>query len=148
MTEPESAQAIAETCAAAMWQADQASQGLDIALEHIAPGAARLSMTVEPRMINGTGTCHGGFIFTLADSAFAFACNTDGLVSVASQCSISFIRPARLGERLVAIAEERHRAGRSGIYDVRVTVGPEVVAEFRGHSRTTGARLLALPADG
>ena len=146
MTEPESAQHTAEACAAAMWQADQASQGLNIALERIAPGAARLSMTVEPRMINGTGTCHGGFIFTLADSAFAFACNTTGDVAVASQCSISFIRPARLGERLVATAEERHRAGRNGIYDVRVTAGVELVAEFRGHSRTTGARLLALPA--
>ena len=146
MTELESAQHTAKACAAAMWQADQASQGLNIALEHIAPGTARLSMIVEPRMINGTGTCHGGYIFTLADSAFAFACNTDGAVSVASHCSISFVRPARLGERLVATAEERHRAGRSGIYDVRVTAGPELVAEFRGHSRTTGARLLTSPA--
>ena len=137
MTELETAQA----CAAAMWQADHASRGLNMAIEHIAPGAASLSMTVEPRMINGAGTCHGGFIFTLADSAFAFACNTDGAVSVASQCSISFIRPARLGEHLIATAVERHRAGRSGIYDVRVTAGPAVVAEFRGHSRTTGARL-------
>ena len=133
---------LARACADAMWREDHASQGLNIAIEHIAPGAARLSMLVERRMINGTGTCHGGFIFALADSAFAFACNTDGQVSVASHCSISFLRPARLNEQLVATAEERHRAGRSGLYDVRVTAGGEVVAEFRGHSRTTGARLL------
>jgi acyl-CoA thioesterase len=133
---------VAEACAAAMWRTDHASQGLNMAIEDIAPGAARLSMLIEPRMVNGHGICHGGFIFTLADSAFAFACNTDGAVTVASHCSISFIRPARLGERLVANAEQRHRAGRSGIYDVRVSVGAEVVAEFRGYSRTTGARML------
>jgi len=133
---------LAQACAAAMWEADHASQGLNMMIEHVAPGAARLSMPVEPRMVNGHGICHGGFIFTLADSAFAFACNTDGSTSVASHCSISFLRPARLGERLVATAEERHRAGRSGVYDVRVTTGAEVVAEFRGHSRTTGARPL------
>jgi acyl-CoA thioesterase len=133
---------VAQACAAAMWRADHASQGLNMAIEHIAPGGARLSMPVEPRMVNGHGICHGGFIFTLADSAFAFACNTDGAVAVASQCSISFIRPARLGERLVATAEQRHRAGRSGLYDVRVTAGSDVVAEFRGHCRTTGARLI------
>jgi acyl-CoA thioesterase len=133
---------VAQACAAAMWGTDHASQGLNMAIEDIAPGIARLSMLIEPRMVNGHGICHGGFIFTLADSAFAFACNTDGVVTVASHCSISFIHPARLGERLVANAEQRHRAGRSGIYDVRVTAGAEVVAEFRGHSRTTGARML------
>ncbi len=133
---------LAEACAAAMWRRDQASQDLGITIEHVGPGAACLSMPVALRMVNGFGTCHGGFIFALADSAFAFACNTNGAVSVASHCSISFLRPAALGERLVAAAAERHRAGRSGLYDVRVTVGAEVVAEFRGHSRTTGARLL------
>ena len=138
---------LAEACAAAMWRADGASQGLGMVIEHVEPGAARLSMTVAPRMVNGLGTCHGGFIFALADSAFAFACNTHGAVSVASRCSISFLRPAALGEHLVATAAERHRAGRSGIYDVRVTAGDEVVAEFRGHSRTTGARLLEDAAD-
>lgn len=132
---------LAAACAAALWQADRASQSLGMVIEHVEPGAARLSMTVAPSMVNGLGTCHGGFIFALADSAFAFACNTHGAVSVASHCSISFLRPAALGERLVATAAERHRAGRSGLYDVRVTAGAEVVAEFRGHSRTTGARL-------
>jgi len=142
LAQTELAQAeLAQACAATMWQADHASQGLNMTIEHIAPGNARLSMPVETRMVNGHGICHGGFIFALADSAFAYACNTDGAVSVASHCSISFLRPARLGERLVATAEERHRAGRSGVYDVRVSVGAEVVAEFRGQSRTTNARL-------
>ena len=133
--------AMAAACAAAMWAGDAASQGLGMVLEHVAPGAARLSMAVAPHMLNGHGTCHGGFIFALADSAFAFACNTDGMESVASHCSVTYVRPAQAGERLVAVASERHRAGRSGITDVRVTAGDEVVAEFRGHSRTTGARL-------
>ena len=137
--------ALAQACAAAMWDGDRASQGLGMVLEHVAPGAARLSMEVAPHMLNGHGTCHGGFIFALADSAFAFACNTDGLVSVAAQCSISYLRPARAGERLVAEAAERHREGRSGITDVRVTSGGAVVAEFRGHSRTTGAKLAGAP---
>lgn len=138
-------EALAAACADAMWANDHASQGLGMRVEHVGPGTARLSMVVEPRMLNGHGTCHGGFIFALADSAFAFACNTDGLASVASQCSISYLRPAAAGDRLVAAAAERHRAGRSGIYDVRVTAGNEVVAEFRGHSRTTGARLAGTP---
>ena len=133
--------ALARSCADAMWAGDAASQALGMVLEHIAPGAARMSMVVAPHMLNGHGTCHGGFIFALADSAFAFACNTDGMASVASHCTVTYLRPAREGERLVAEAVERHRAGRSGITDVRVTVGAEVVAEFRGHSRTTGARM-------
>lgn len=137
--------ALATACAAAMWDGDRASQGLGMVLEHVAPGAARMSMEVAPHMLNGHGTCHGGFIFALADSAFAFACNTRGMASVAAQCSIAYLRPARAGERLVAEAAERHREGRSGITDVRVTAGGEVVAEFRGHSRTTGARLQGAP---
>ena len=135
-------QATAEACAAAMWAHDAASAGLGMVVEHVRPGAARVSMTVEPRMLNGYGTCHGGFIFALADSAFAFACNTDGMVSVASQCAISFLRPVPSGARLVAAAEERHKEGRSGIYDVRVTADGATVAEFRGHSRTTGQRTI------
>ena len=131
----------AETCAAALWRDDHASQGLSMSLDRVATGEAQLSMTVEPRMLNGHGTCHGGFIFALADSAFAFACNTTGEVSVAAHCQVSFLRPVHAGERLVAHATERQREGRAGIYDVRVTSGEAVVAEFRGHSRTTGARL-------
>jgi len=135
-------QAVAQACAERMWAGDAASHGLGMILDRVAPGAARLSMTVTAAMLNGHGTCHGGFIFALADSAFAFACNTDGTASVASHCAISFLRPAQLGNRLVADAGERHREGRSGIYDVRVTCGDAIVAEFRGQSRTTGTRLL------
>ncbi len=135
-------QGLAQAYADRMWGGDAASRGLGMTLDWVAPGAARLSMTVTAAMLNGHGTCHGGFIFTLADSAFAFACNTDGTASVASHCAVSFLRPAMLGDRLVADAEERHRERRSGIYDVRVTCGDAVVAEFRGQSRTTGAKLL------
>ncbi|MGI4950368.1 MAG: hydroxyphenylacetyl-CoA thioesterase PaaI [Janthinobacterium lividum] len=132
---------LAQACAKVMWDHDQASAGLGMVLEHIGPGTARMSMVVQARMLNGHGSCHGGFIFTLADSAFAFACNTGGLASVASQCSVSFLRPVLEGERMLAVAEERYREGRSGITDVRVTVEGGVVAEFRGHSRTTGQRM-------
>ena len=128
--------------AMSMWDTDQASRGLGMVLESSGPGRARIAMRVTKPMLNGFGTCHGGFIFALADSAFAFACNAGGFgggqASVAAQCSISYLRPVREGELLVAVAEERHREGRSGITDVRVTSGPAVVAEFRGHSRTTG----------
>jgi acyl-CoA thioesterase len=124
-----------------MWAKDQASAGLGMVLEAVTPGAARLSMRIERRMLNGYGICHGGFIFALADSAFAFACNTGGDVSVANHCSIAYLRPAREGDVLLAAAEERQREGRQGIYDVRVTCGAEIVAEFRGLSRTTGAKI-------
>jgi acyl-CoA thioesterase len=138
-------QDLAQACADAMWAGDAASRGLGMTLEWVRPGMARLSMPVTEAMLNGHGTCHGGFIFTLADSAFAFACNTDGMASVASHCAVTFLRPARLGDSLVAEAAERHRAGRNGIYDVQVTAAGEVVAEFRGHSRTTG-RLETSPS--
>jgi acyl-CoA thioesterase len=133
-------QALASACASQMWSQDHASAGLGMVLDAVTPGAARLSMRVERRMLNGTGTCHGGFIFALADSAFAFACNTGGDVSVASHCSIAYLRPAREGDVLSAAAEERQREGRQGIYDVRVTCGDTIIAEFRGLSRTTGAQ--------
>ena len=89
-------------------------------------------------MVNGHGIAHGGFIFTLADSAFAFACNSHNERAVAAQCNISFIRPGKLGDRLVATARQISRSGRSGIYDVRVGADDIAIAEFRGHSRTTG----------
>jgi acyl-CoA thioesterase len=95
-------------------------------------------MTVQPSMVNGHGIAHGGFIFTLADSAFAFACNSHNERAVAAQGNISFIRPGKLGDRLVATAREISRTGRSGIYDVRVTIDETVIAELRGHSRTIG----------
>jgi acyl-CoA thioesterase len=136
-------QAIAEACAGAMWAEDRASQGLGMTIEHVAPGEAALSMTIREDMTNGHGICHGGYMFTLADSAFAFACNTYDQRTVAQHCAVTFLRPARLGDRLTARAVERSRTGRSGIYDVTVTDGAgEVIAEFRGHSRTISGALL------
>jgi acyl-CoA thioesterase len=126
-----------------MWTDDRASQDLGMAIEKVSPGRASIAMTVTERMVNGHGICHGGYIFALADSAFAFACNSYNERAVASHCVITYLQPARLSERLLATAEERARAGRSGIYDVRVT-GPAgtLIAEFRGHSRSTGGKFF------
>jgi acyl-CoA thioesterase len=144
----EQPQAMAEACATVMWTEDRASQGLGMVLERVAPGEATLSMRVREDMTNGHGICHGGFIFTLADSAFAFACNTYDQRTVAQHCSVTFLRPGRLGDRLTARAVERSRTGRSGIYDVTVTdKAGNVVAEFRGHSRTISGSLLGAASD-
>jgi len=113
-----------------------------MAIDRIEPGAALLSMTITPQMTNGHGTAHGGFIFALADSAFAFACNSHGPRAVAAQCHIAYLRPVRAGERLLARAVEVAREGRSGIYDVHVACDGHVVAEFRGHARQVGGSWL------
>jgi acyl-CoA thioesterase len=126
---------VARACAEAMWAEDDASKGLGMEIVEIGPGFATLAMVVRPDMVNGQRIAHGGFIFTLADSAFAFACNSHNERVVAAQGQITFIKPGKLGDRLVATAREVTRGGRSGIYDVRVTAGDVVVAEFRGHSR-------------
>ena len=139
MTRPRdmSPQDLAEASARAMWAGDSASRGLDMTLDHIAPGRATLSMTITQAMSNGHGTCHGGYLFTLADSAFAFACNSHNQMAVAQHCSITYLIPGRIGDRMTATAVEVSRQGRSGIYDVRVTNQHGApVAEFRGHSRT------------
>lgn len=130
-------QELAEACARAMWNDDSASQRLDMALDHVAPGAATLSMTITAAMSNGHGNCHGGYIFTLADSAFAFACNSYNQLAVAQHCAVTYLIPGRIGDRLTATAREVSRRGRSGIYDIRITNQTgDHVAEFRGHSRT------------
>jgi acyl-CoA thioesterase len=129
---------LARACADAMWNEDDASKGLGMEILRIKPGEATLTMTVTPQMVNGHGIAHGGFIFLLADSAFAFACNSRNERAVAAQCNISFIRPGKLGDRLIATAREISRTGRSGIYDVRVSVDDTTIAELRGHSRTVG----------
>ena len=126
---------VARACAEAMWAEDDASKGLGMEIVEIGVGFATLAMTVRPDMVNGQRIAHGGFIFTLADSAFAFACNSHNDRVVAAQGQITFIKPGKLGDRLVATAREVTRGGRSGIYDVRVTSGDIVIAEFRGHSR-------------
>ena len=135
---------LARACADAMWKEDGASQGLGMQILEVKAGHAVLAMTIQPHMVNGHGIAHGGFIFTLADSAFAFACNSHNQRTVAAQCNISFIRPGKLGDTLVAAAREISRTGRSGIYDVRVTVNDTVVAELRGHSRTIGGTLVPM----
>lgn len=133
---------LARACADAMWKEDDASRGLGMEIAEIKAGQATLTMTVKPEMANGHGIAHGGFIFTLADSAFAFACNSRNERVVAAQGSITFLRPGKLGDSLVATAREISRSGRSGIYDVRVTAGDVVIAEFRGHSRVIGGPWL------
>ncbi len=132
-----SPQALAEACAEAMWSNDSTSQRLGMTIERIAPGEATLALEVTEVMLNGHGLAHGGFIFTLADSAFAFACNGYNQRTVGHQAAITYMAPARLGDRLTAVAREIHRAGRNGVYDVRVTNQDGAqIAEFRGHSRT------------
>ena len=133
-----SADDLARACAEAMWKDDDASQGLGMEILEVKAGQATLAMTVKPHMVNGHGIAHGGFIFLLADSTFAFACNSRNERAVAAQCNISFIKPGKLGDRLVATAKEISWTGRSGIYDVRVTVDDTAIAELRGHSRTIG----------
>ncbi len=128
---------LAQACADAMWANDKASKHLGMKLEKIATGAADVSMQVSDIMLNGHNTCHGGYIFTLADSAFAFACNSYNQLTVAQQCTINFTNPAYENDILTARAVERMRQGRSGIYDVTVTnQNNDIIAEFRGASRT------------
>ncbi|MEQ8449080.1 MAG: hydroxyphenylacetyl-CoA thioesterase PaaI [Nitratireductor sp.] len=136
-----SAEEIARRSADAMWARDDASKWLGASLDAVGPGTARLSMTVEKHHTNGHDICHGGYIFTLADSAFAFACNSYNALVVAQHNAITFIAPGRLGDRLVADAREIARFGRSGIYDVRVSnQAGALIAEFRGNSRVIEGR--------
>ncbi|GAA1931383.1 hydroxyphenylacetyl-CoA thioesterase PaaI [Nocardioides lentus] len=134
------AQALAERCTHEMLSGDASRRLLDIELLLVSPGRARLAMTVRGDMVNGWGLCQGGLVSTLADSAFAVACNTHGEVTVAAGFDVSFLESGRLGDRLVADAREVARRGRSGIYDVTVTRSADeaVLAEFRGRSRATG----------
>jgi acyl-CoA thioesterase len=133
---------LARACADAMWAEDDASRGLGMEITEIKSGRATLTMAVKPEMVNGQRIAHGGFIFALADSAFAFACNSHNERAVAAQGDITFIRPGKLGDVLVATAREISRSGRSGIYDVSVAVDGVVIAEFRGHSRAIGGAWL------
>lgn len=135
---------LARRCAEAMWADDQASRELGMRLDDVSAGRAMVSMTISPAMTNGHGTAHGGYIFALADSAFAFACNSFNDRAVAQACDIVFIAPATDGDRLVAHAVARQRFGRNGIYDVQVTCEGQAVAEFRGRSRTIGGQIVDL----
>jgi acyl-CoA thioesterase len=127
-----------------MRAADAVSRELGVELDEVRPGYARARMRITPAMVNGHELCHGGYLFLLADTAFAYACNTYDEVTVAAACDVVFVSSARSGDELVAEASERLRYGRSGLYDVTVTrVGDgAVVAEFRGRSRVTGGSIL------
>lgn len=132
---PETAQDVADRSAAAMLRADRAAETVGLHLVEVRPGAATVAMRVEERHVNGHGVCHGGFLFLLADTAMAYACNSYGVSALASGADIAFLRPGKLGDELVATAVERALAGRSGLYDVTVRAGDTVVAEFRGRTR-------------
>ena len=134
---PLTEQEIAEKSSATLDQSDAASRALGIVLQSVAPGKATVTMSITADKLNGHGICHGGLIFTLADTAFAHACNSYNQRVVAQSCSISFLASGNSGEQLTAKAHEVHRAGRNGIYDVEVfNSSGEVIAQFRGQSRT------------
>jgi acyl-CoA thioesterase len=137
-----SSRELALACADFLWRQDATLRSLGLERLSIKAGQATVAMTVLPAMVNALGITHGGAIFTLADSVFSLACNTYNERTVAAHCSVSFLRPTRLGDRLVATATEVVRAARSGIYDVSVTLEDRVVAEFRAHSRVIGGSLL------
>ena len=129
------AQVLAERVADSMYARDTASIALGIRIETVGPGRADMVMAVRPDMLNGHAICHGGFIFTLADSAFAYACNSSHRATVASGCSIDFLAPARAGDVLTARAHERSASGRTGVYDIEVVnQRGEKIALFRGKS--------------
>jgi len=134
---------MAQACADAMWADDKASRAMGMRIETVGPGFAMLSMNIGVNMVNGHGLCHGGYIFALADSALAFACNSHNQRHVAQHCQIAYLAPGRLGMRLLAEARERYWGERSGIYDVTVrTEAGETIAEFRGHSRSIPGALV------
>lgn len=137
-------QALAEEVAAAMWSRDRATNALGMQILNVKPGYAKMSMPVRPDMVNGHGTCHGGYIFTLADSAFAYSCNSYNLNTVASACHIDFLAPAREGDILEAEAVEQSLSGRTGVYDVTVrTRGGKTIALFRGKSYRISGEVIA-----
>jgi len=137
------AMALARASADAMYARDEASKAMGAVLTDIGPGRATMTMTVRRDMLNGYGTCHGGTLFALADSAFAFACNSRNEATVAAGCSIEFLRAGREGMRLTATAVERARSGKSGVYDVAVTdEAGDVLALFRGKSLKIGGTVV------
>lgn len=144
MSEISTPQELALTASQAMWSRDNATHALGMELVSISPGRAVLRMKVRSDMVNGHHICHGGLIFTLADSAFAYACNSYNLNTVASGCSIDFLAPGREDDVLEATAVERSAAGRTGVYDVEVKVlGAQTVALFRGKSYRIKGEVIA-----
>lgn len=134
---------LARACADAMWADDATSRELGLTLVSIEPGQAVLAMTVGPGMVNWHNTCHGGFVYLLADTAFGYACNSRNQRMVAQYCTISYLNPAKRGEQLIAHAVERQSEGRSGIYDVSVKrADGTAIAEFRGHARAITGNIV------
>lgn len=134
---------LARDCAEQMFRDDQASRDLGMTVNIVEPGVAEVRMTVSKNMVNGHNTCHGGFIFSVADSAFAFACNCYNDVTVASGADINYLYPAKLDDELVATASETHRGRRSGVYDVEVrNQDNRLIAVFSGRSVALGRPLL------
>ncbi len=141
---PAEAQALAAATAEAMWSRDRAAQALGIKIVRVQPGASLLTMAVRSDMVNGHHICHGGMIFSLADTAFAYACNSYNKNTVASACHIDFLAPAKEGETLEAEAVEQCASGRTGVYDVTVRVsGGKTVALFRGKSYRINGEVIA-----
>jgi acyl-CoA thioesterase len=128
---------LARACVEALAAGDAPTRELGLEILSIEPGSAAIAMTVTAAMVNGHGVCHGGYLFTLADSACGFACNSRNQRTVTQHCEITFVAPGMLGDRLTARCTERQRGGRSGIYDATVTrADGTVIAEFRGLTRT------------
>lgn len=141
------AQELAQAAGAAMYARDTASQALGIALHEIRPGYARMTMVVRAEMLNGHQSCHGGLLFALADSAFAFACNSHNENAVGAACSIDYIAPGRLDDILMAEAVEQALTGKSGVYDVKVSnKDGRTLALFRGKSLRVGGTVTASQA--
>lgn len=137
------AQALAEAVGEALYARDPASKALGMQIAEMRAGYARMTMTIRPDMLNGHQSCHGGFIFTLADSAFAFACNSHNINTVGAACSIDYLAPGRLGDVLTAEAVEQVQAGRSGVYDVTIrNQENRILALFRGKSHRVGGEIL------
>ncbi len=134
---------LARACVDAMYASDTASQNIGITVDEVREGFARLNLPIKTDMLNGHGICHGGFIFTLADTAFACACNTRNDVNLAQKCSIEYRRPGKAGDRLTATAEQLSQEGRYGRYQVRVTDQDDnLIALFEGHSCRVRGKLL------
>jgi acyl-CoA thioesterase len=134
---------LARACGEAMWRGDRVSKWFGMRLEEVRPGYARMSMAVTGDMVNAHDTCHGGAIFTLADSTFGYACNSHNQNALAASCTIEYLAPAYRGDRLTAVGVEQARAGRQGIYDMRVTnQRDELIALFRGKAVTVKGHLV------
>lgn len=143
----EDAQMLAELAGRTMFERDPASQALGMVLAEIRPGYARMTMTVRADMLNGHATCHGGYIFMLADSAFAFACNSHNLSTVGAGCTIDYLAPGRAGDVLVAEATEQALQGKTGVYDVTVkTADGRTIALFRGKSHRISGTVAPVDA--